>query len=87
MVGCACRHVSAQWCSTLCDPLDCSLPDSSVHGNFAGKNTEVGCHFPPPGHLPNPGIEPSFPALQADSLSDESKGGTSTREVLQACSS
>ena len=45
MVGCACRHVSAQWCSTLCDPLDCSLPDSSVHGIFPGKNTGVGCHF------------------------------------------
>ena len=21
-----------QWCLTLCDPMDCSLPDSSVHG-------------------------------------------------------
>ena len=23
---------SLQWCLTLCDPMDCSLPDSSVHG-------------------------------------------------------
>ena len=22
----------AQWCPTLCDPMDCSLPGSSVHG-------------------------------------------------------
>ena len=22
----------AQWCPTLCDPVDCSLPGSSVHG-------------------------------------------------------
>ena len=27
------------------DPLDCSPPDSSVHGNSPGKNTSVGCHF------------------------------------------
>ena len=33
-----------QSCPTLCDPMDCSLPDSSVHGNFPGKNTGVGCH-------------------------------------------
>ena len=27
-----------------------------------------GLPFPPPGDLPDPGIEPSSPALQADSL-------------------
>ena len=26
------RVLVAQSCSTLCDPMDCSLPDSSVHG-------------------------------------------------------
>ena len=31
-------------CPTLCDSMDCSLPGSSVHGIFPGKNTEVGCH-------------------------------------------
>ena len=29
---------------TLSDPMDCSLPGSSVHGIFPGKNTGVGCH-------------------------------------------
>ena len=33
----------AQSCLTLCDPLDCSLPGSSVHENSPGKNTGVGC--------------------------------------------
>ena len=28
------RAKSLQSCSTLCDPLDCSLPGSSVHGIF-----------------------------------------------------
>ena len=27
-----------------CDPMDCSPPDFSVHGDSPGKNTEVGCH-------------------------------------------
>ena len=26
---------------TLCDPMDCSLPGSSIHGNSPGKNTGV----------------------------------------------
>ena len=30
--------------------------------------------MPPPGGLPNPGIEPSSPALQADSLLTEQQG-------------
>ena len=28
------RKVSAQLCPTLCDPIDCSLPGSPVHGIF-----------------------------------------------------
>ena len=34
----------AQSCLTLCNPMDCSPPASSVHGNPTGKNTRVGCH-------------------------------------------
>ena len=34
----------AQSCLTLCEPMNCSLPGSSVHGNSPGKNTGVGCH-------------------------------------------
>ena len=34
----------SQSCLTLCDPMDCSLPGSSVHGDSPGKNTGVGCH-------------------------------------------
>ena len=30
--------------SDLCDPMDCSPPGSSVHGDSPGKNTRVGCH-------------------------------------------
>ena len=31
-----------QSCSTLCDPVDCSPPGTSVHGDSLGKNTGVG---------------------------------------------
>ena len=53
--------------STLCDPIDCSPPGSSVHGDSRGKNTAVGCHALLQGGLPHPGIETASltsPALQ-----------------------
>ena len=30
----------AQLCPTLCDPMDCSLPGSSVHGIFQARILE-----------------------------------------------
>ena len=36
--------LSPQSCPTFCDPMDCSLPGSSVHGHSPGKNTGGGCH-------------------------------------------
>ena len=39
----------AQWCLTLCDPMDCSLPGSFVHGISPGQNTGVGTGAEPPG--------------------------------------
>ena len=32
----------AQLCPTLSDPMDCSLPDSSVHGIFQARVLEWG---------------------------------------------
>ena len=45
-------------------------PDSSVHGDSPGKITGMDL----PGDLPNSGIEPRTPALQADSLPSELPG-------------
>ena len=44
---------------TLCDPMDCSLPGSSIHGNF--QSTEVGCHFLLKGIFPTQGSNPGLP--------------------------
>ena len=32
----------AQSCPTLCDPMDCSLPGSSIHGIFQARVLEWG---------------------------------------------
>ena len=54
----ACVHAKLfQSCPTLCDPLDCSLPGSSAHGVLQTKILG-GLPCPPPGDLPDPGIEP-----------------------------
>ena len=45
---------SLQFCVTLCDPLDCSHPRSSVYGILQAKILEL--PFPPPGDLLDPGI-------------------------------
>ena len=42
---------------TLCDPMDCSSPGSSVRGDSPGKNTGVGCHALLQGDLLDPGIK------------------------------
>ena len=35
----------AQSCPTCCNPMNCSPPSSSAHGDSPGKNTGLGCHF------------------------------------------
>ena len=39
--SCCCCLV-AQLCLTLCDPMDCSLPGSSIHGTFQARVLEWG---------------------------------------------
>ena len=46
-------------CPTACNPMDCSLPGSSVR-DFPGETTEVGCHFLLQGIFLTPG---SYPCL------------------------
>ena len=57
----------AQLCLTLFHPIDCSMPGSSMWG-FLRQEYWRGLPCPLPRDLPNPGIEPRYPALQADSL-------------------
>ena len=43
---------------------------------FSRQEYWSGLPFPSPGDLPNPGIEPRSPALQADALTSEPPGLT-----------
>ena len=60
-----------QSCLILCNPTDCNLTGSSVHGILQARIVEW---VVIPGDLPNPGIKPGSPALQADSLLSEPSG-------------
>ena len=60
-------------CPTLCDPMNCS-PSNSSSMDFSEQECWSGLPFPSPGALPDPGIEPKPPALQADSLPSELPG-------------
>ena len=46
---------SFQLCPTLCDPMACSPPGSSLHGTLQPSWSGFQCL--PPEDLPNPGIE------------------------------
>ena len=62
-----------QSCLILCDAMDKSLPGSSVHRILQARVPEwVATAFSR--DLPDPGIEPTSPALQADSLPSEPPG-------------
>ena len=59
---CVCVCLIAQSCLTLCNPMDCSLPGFSVHGDSPGKNTEVGgLPCPPPMDFLNQGLNQGLP--------------------------
>ena len=51
----------------------CILVGDSPWG-FSKQECWSGLPSPPPGDLPNPGIKPRFPTLQADSLMSEPGG-------------
>ena len=56
-----------QLCPTLCDPKTVACRASLSLG-FSRQEYCSGLPFPSPEDLPDPGIEPAFPVLQADSI-------------------
>ena len=51
------RAKSLQSCPTPCDPMECSLPSSLVHGILQTRILESVAIPSPPGNCPNPGIK------------------------------
>ena len=64
----------AQSCPTLCDPMDCSLTGSSVHGDSPGKHSGVSRHSLLQEIFLTQGLSPVSPAWQADSIPSEVPG-------------
>ena len=62
LLACILSHVRL-----FATPVDCSPPAASVHGS-SQQEYWSGLSVPPPGHLPDPGIEPVAPVLQEYSL-------------------
>ena len=62
---------SCQLCPTLCNPMDFRLLCS---WRFFRQEYWSGLPFLPPADLPNPGVEPRSPKLQADCLLSEPPG-------------
>ena len=68
------RRNIVSWGATLCDPMDCSPPGSFVHGILQARILEWVSLSLLRGNLPNTGIQPRSPTLQADSLPAEPQG-------------
>ena len=75
----------AQSSPTLWDPMDCSLPGSSVHGDFPGKNSGVGCHALLQGIFTTQGLNPGLPHCRQILYHLSHQGSPLTR-ILTPCS-
>ena len=62
-----------QSCPTLCNPMDCTLPGSSILGILQARILEW-VAIPFSRGSSRPGINPGSPALQADSLPSKRPG-------------
>ena len=58
MCMCVCARLVTQSCPTLWDPMD--PPGTSVHGDYPGKNTGVGCNSLLHGIFPTQGLNPGL---------------------------
>ena len=65
----------AKLCPTLVTPWTVA-PQAPLSMGFSRQEYWSGLPFPSPGDLPNPGIKPESPALQAESLLAELQGRT-----------
>ena len=70
---CAVLCLVAQSCPTLCTPWT-EAHQAPLSMGFSRQEYWSGLSCPPPGDMPNPGVKPRSPALQADSLPSEPLG-------------
>ena len=71
-IVCACSV--AQSFLIVWDSMDCSPPGSSLFMGFPRQEYWSGLPLPPPGDLPDPGIEPEAPTLAGRIFTTEPPG-------------
>ena len=79
----------AQSCPTRWDPMNCTLPSSSLHRILQVRILQwvaipyslLQGIFPTQGSSPDPGIKPTSPALWADSLLSEPPGKPTPTQI------
>ena len=75
----------AQSCPTFCDPMDCSPPDSSIHGILQARILEwVAISFSRDSS--QPGIEPTSPAMQETQVLSLCQENPLKKEMATHCS-
>ena len=62
-----------QSCPTLCDPINCSPPGFLSMG-LPKQEYWSGLPYPPPGDLPDPGIEPASLAIASEVFTTKPPG-------------
>ena len=74
-------------CSVMSDSVTDGLQPARLlcPWGFSRQEYYTGLPCPPPGDLPNPGIELRFPPLQADSLPSESPGKPENTGMESLC--
>ena len=70
---------------TLCNPMDCSY-QAPLSMRFSRQEYWSGLPFPSPGDVPDPGIKPWSPALQADPSVSEPPGKPISAAYFQPAS-
>ena len=63
-----------QSCPTLCNPMNCIACQAPLSMEFSRQEYWSRLPFLSPWDLPDPGIEPGSPVLQADALLSEPPG-------------
>ena len=71
--GCCCCYLVTQSCLTLCDPWTVAR-QAPLSVGFCRQEYWSGLPFPPPGDLPEPGIEPASSALAGKFFTTEQPG-------------
>ena len=71
----------AQSCPTLCDPTTVALQTPLSMGFFQ-QEYRSGLPVLRPGDLPDPGIKPTFPSLQVDSLPLSHRGSSPFEDIM-----